>query len=250
MMTWSSTGRGPTMMHEVHMRPPEQREAIILNEYGQPVRPVTPEKDTVVQFSHFLGTISCCYDNAPLTHKIWKLVPRKEKLWEPKTVPEEDFKKLLILWNKKEEKDRCAANQSRRKAQKNNHTAGPKSFARIREDMKTEDPDKQPPSLEAMKSFQPNEDGSGPKDAFLSVMNKDYPGRRRLYGRGVTNKELNKGHATAVLYVVPTEVIDKLSADMEARNTQVADIKKDLKADYQEKKANLEADYAKKMEEL
>ncbi|XP_048496400.1 uncharacterized protein LOC125495661 [Beta vulgaris subsp. vulgaris] len=189
-------GRGPTMMHAVHIHPFEKREAIILNEFGQPIGSITPEKDTISEFSRFLGTIARDYGNAPVTCKSWRKVPGKDKLWEyilskylvpeegkewvlksigaawrihkcrfkkrhyhkyttnnlrwlkrPKTMHEEDFKQVLVLWNKKEEKARCSLNQSRRKAQKNNHTAGPKSFARIHEEMKNEDPNKQLPSL-------------------------------------------------------------------------------------------------------
>ncbi|XP_048489881.2 uncharacterized protein LOC125491853 [Beta vulgaris subsp. vulgaris] len=307
-------------MHPVHMRPLEKREAIILNEFGQPIGPVTPKKDTIGEFSRFLGTIARDYGNALLTYRSWRKVPGKDKLWEyvlskylvpeegkewvlksigaawrihkcrfkkrhyhkyttnnlrwmkrPKTIPEEDFKQLLLLWNKKEEKARCSLNQSRRKAQKNNHTAGPKSFARIREEMKNEDPNKQFPSLaqvfertcardekkkyadtfedtEPMKSYQPIEDESDPKDAFMGVMEKEYPGRRRLFGRGVTNKVLKKSVAAAGSYVVPKEVMDAVRADMEAEKTEIGDIRKELEADYEQKKANLEADYAKKME--
>ncbi|KAL2923235.1 Alpha-1 4-glucan:maltose-1-phosphate maltosyltransferase [Bienertia sinuspersici] len=61
--------------------------------------------------------------------------------------PKDYFKKLLILWNKKTEKDRCSSNKSRQKGQRNMHTAGPKIFARIREEMKNEDPNKQLLSL-------------------------------------------------------------------------------------------------------
>ncbi|KAL2921266.1 WD repeat-containing protein pop1 [Bienertia sinuspersici] len=205
-----------------------QIQAIILNEFGQPIGPVTPEKDTVGEFSRFLGTIARDYGTAPLLHKTWKLVPSKEKMWEyvltkyivpeqgrewvlktvgaawrihkcrfkkkryyrypnnklrwlnrPKRVPDDDFKKLLILWNKKTEK-------------------------------------------KAMKNYTPPDDGSGPKDPYLGVMGKEYTGRRRLYGRGVTNKVLHKVASSSVNYVVPDE----------------------------HKKAELEANYAKKMEEF
>uniref|UniRef100_A0A803N1I2 Uncharacterized protein n=1 Tax=Chenopodium quinoa TaxID=63459 RepID=A0A803N1I2_CHEQI len=42
--------RGPNMMHKVHMRPFEKREAIMLNEFGQPIRPVTPERANFLVF--------------------------------------------------------------------------------------------------------------------------------------------------------------------------------------------------------
>lgn len=39
-----------------------------------------------------------------------------------------------------------------------------------------------------MKTYKPSEDKSGLKDAYLAVMDKEYDGRRRLYGKGVTIK--------------------------------------------------------------
>ncbi|KAL2942494.1 ATP synthase subunit b' [Bienertia sinuspersici] len=182
------TKRGPTMLHKVHMRSFEKREAIILNEFGQPIGPVTPEKDTVGEFSRFLGTIARDYGTAPLLHKTWKLVPSKEKMWEY--------------------------------------------------------------VLEAMKNYTPPDDGSGPKDPYLGVMGKEYTGRRRLYGRGVTNKVLHKVASSSVNYVVPDKVMDALRADIQNEKTEIVDMRKELEADYERKKAELEANYAKKMEEF
>ncbi|KAL2934683.1 hypothetical protein RDABS01_017802 [Bienertia sinuspersici] len=180
------TKRGPTMLHKVHMRSFEKREAIILNEFGQPIGPVTPEKDTVGQFSRLLGTIAHDYGIAPLLHKTWKLVPSKEKMWEY--------------------------------------------------------------VLEAMKNYTPPDEGSGPKDPYLGVMGKEYTGRRRLYGSGVTNKVLHKVASSSVNYVVPDEVMDALRADIQNEKTEIVDMRKELEADYERKKAELEANYAKKME--
>lgn len=98
----------------------------------------------------------------------------------------------------------------------------------------------------------PQEDGSRPRDSYLGVMDKEYAGRRRLFGRGVTNKVLKKvaASSTAMSYVVPDEVMDTLRADFETEKTQMADIRKELEADYERKKAELEDNYEKKMEEL
>ena len=103
-----------------------------------------------------------------------------------------------------------------------------------------------------MKNYKPPEDGSGPKDAYLAVMNKEYVGRRRLYGRGVTNKVLNKvDTATSLPYVVPDEVMNTLKADViEAEKNQMVEFRKELEADYERKKEQLQADHAKKLEEF
>ncbi|KAD6453727.1 hypothetical protein E3N88_08433 [Mikania micrantha] len=77
-----SKKRGPTMLHVVHMRKVDDREMIICNEFGQPVGPVTNEKDVVGRFSRFLGTIARNHSYAPLIHSSWHKVPHKDKIWE------------------------------------------------------------------------------------------------------------------------------------------------------------------------
>ncbi|KAL2943752.1 Fructose-1 6-bisphosphatase cytosolic, partial [Bienertia sinuspersici] len=257
------------MLHKVHMHSFEKREAIILNLFGQPIDLVMPEKDTVGEFSRFLGTIARDYGTAPLLHRTWKLVPSKEKMWEyvltkyivpeqgrewvlktivawrihkcrftkkhycrypnnklrwlnhPKRVPGDDFKKLLILWNKKIEKVIVCL--------------GRECFRQYKE---------------AMKNYTPPEDGSGPKVPYLGVMGKEYTGRRHLHGRGVTNKVLHKVASSSVNYVVPDEIMDALRADIQNEKTKIVDMRKELEADYEHKKVKLEANYAKKMEEF
>lgn len=77
-----SKHRGPTMLHAVHMRSVHERKVIICNELGQPIGPVTAEKDVVGEFSRFLGTIARNYDYAPLTHTSWHKVPHKDRIWQ------------------------------------------------------------------------------------------------------------------------------------------------------------------------
>ena len=43
-----------------------------------------------------------------------------------------------------------------------------------------------------MKNYKPSEDGSTSVDPFLAIMGKEYDGHRRLYGKGVTNRLINK----------------------------------------------------------
>ncbi|KAK1424444.1 hypothetical protein QVD17_19774 [Tagetes erecta] len=65
----------------------------------------------------------------------------------PKSIPEEDFTQLLRLWSKKDVVERCLRAREVRMSQKNMHTAGPKSFARIRDEMRNDNPNKELPSL-------------------------------------------------------------------------------------------------------
>ncbi|MFS7927860.1 hypothetical protein Hanom_Chr04g00314111 [Helianthus anomalus] len=50
----------------------------------------------------------------------------------PKNIPVDDFSQMLRLWSNK---DRCLRAKEIRMSQKNTHTAGPTSFAIIREEM-------------------------------------------------------------------------------------------------------------------
>ena len=70
------------MMHGVHVQKFNEREVIICNEFGQPIGPVTEEKDIVGRFSRFLGTIARNYNYVPLIYNSWHKVPHKEKMWE------------------------------------------------------------------------------------------------------------------------------------------------------------------------
>ncbi|KAL8228082.1 hypothetical protein R6Q57_015666 [Mikania cordata] len=77
-----SKKRGPTMLHVVHMLKVDDRELITCNEFGQPVGPVTNEKNVVGRFSRFLGTIARNNSYAPLIYSSWHKVPHKDKIWE------------------------------------------------------------------------------------------------------------------------------------------------------------------------
>ncbi|PWA36533.1 transposase, Ptta/En/Spm [Artemisia annua] len=50
--------------------------------------------------------------------------------------------------------------------------------------------------IEQMKNYKPPENESSPTDPFLAVMNKEYDGHRRLFGRGVTNTLIKKVQAS------------------------------------------------------
>ncbi|KAI3785193.1 hypothetical protein L1987_44307 [Smallanthus sonchifolius] len=85
-----SKKRGPTMMHVVHTRKLNEREVIICNDFGQPIRPVTEEKDIVGKFSQFLGTIARNHSYASLIHNSWHKekydVPDTARTWVLRTI--------------------------------------------------------------------------------------------------------------------------------------------------------------------
>ncbi|KAD2805475.1 hypothetical protein E3N88_38852 [Mikania micrantha] len=312
-----SKKRGPTMLHVVHMRKVDDREMIICNEFGQPVGPVTNEKDVVGRFSLFLGTIARNHSYAPLIHSSWHKVPHKDKIWEyilekydvpdaakkwvlmtighsykvhkcrfkkkhfyqfrddktrwknrPKSIPEGDFAQLLRLWNNTNVKKRCLRAKEMRMSQKNMHMAGPKSFARIRDEMINDDSNKELPTLtkmfehtrkrtegrayvdtyddtqrkiEQMKNYKSSENESASVDPFTIVMNKENSGYCRLYGRGVTNrliKKLNGGDTTCTF---PGGLMESFNASFEGQKHELLKMRKELDEEHERKKTELEA---------
>ncbi|KAL8262621.1 hypothetical protein R6Q59_023970 [Mikania micrantha] len=244
-----SKKRRPTMLHLVHTRKVDDREVIICNEFGQPVGPVTKEKDVVGRFSRFLGTIARNHSYAPLIYNSWHKVPHKYKIWE------------YVL-------KRCLRAKEIRMSQKNMHTAGPKSFARIRDEMKNDNPNNELPTLtqmfehtrkrtegriyvdtyddtrrkiEQMKKYKSSENESDLIDPFMAVMHKENSGYCRLYGRGVTNKLIKKRDGGDTTYTVPGGLMESFNASFEGQKNQLLEMKKDLDEEHERKKAELEA---------
>ncbi|KAL8237842.1 hypothetical protein R6Q59_018923 [Mikania micrantha] len=241
--------RGPTMLHVVHTRIEDEREVIICNEFGQPVGHVREGKDVVGKFSRFLGTIARNNTHAPLIHSSWQKVPHKQKIWE------------YVL-------KRCARAKQSRMSQKNMHTAGPKSFARIQEEMKNDDPNQKTPTLtqlfertrkrtegrtyvdiyddttrkiEQMKSYKITENDNTTIDPFLVVMNKENYGYRRLYGRGVTNTMIKKLDGASTSYIIPDGLMESFKANVDVEKNQLIEMRKEIEDDHERKKAELEA---------
>ncbi|GKA20105.1 transposase, Ptta/En/Spm, partial [Tanacetum coccineum] len=243
--------RGPTMMHGIHVREFDACETIVCNKFGQPIGPVTKERDTVGQFSRFLGTIARNASYAPLTYSSWPKVPDKEMMWK------------YVL-------KRCLAARDLRLSKKNMHTAGPKSFARIREEMKNEDPNQDEPSLtqmfertrqrkegnvyadtyddtenkiEKMRNYNPPEDESAPADPFLAVMNKEYDGHCILFGRGVTNTLIKKVNGDGSASMVPREIVKSPTVSLEVEKGQSIDMQRDLEANFKRRIGELKEDH-------
>uniref|UniRef100_A0A803MUH1 Uncharacterized protein n=1 Tax=Chenopodium quinoa TaxID=63459 RepID=A0A803MUH1_CHEQI len=236
--------RGPTMMHKVHMRPFENREAIILNEFGQPIGPVTPEKDTPGEFSRFLGTIARDYGYVPLIYNSWHYVSNKEKMWEyvltKYIVLEESKDWVLKTMGAAWRIHKCRFKKKYLYKDKDNKTKWNNRPKRVPDD-----------DFKLLLVLWNKKKSSGIKDAYLAVMGKEYVGRRRLYGKGVSNKVLNNTSPSVASYVVPGEVIDSLRAEViEIEKLQLVDMRKKLEKEYEKRKTELEAKHAKKMEEF
>ncbi|GAB2271024.1 hypothetical protein Dimus_005876 [Dionaea muscipula] len=108
--------------------------------------------------------------------------------------------------------DRAKINAANTAKQKDMHTCGPKSFARIREDLAR---------MEEIASQQAGEhveggESSNPVDPFEAVMGKEHKGRLRLYGRGVTASTLGKvsARSSGASVYVPEELLKSIKEDV------------------------------------
>ena len=99
-----------------------------------------------------------------------------------------------------------------------------------------------------MKNYKPSEDGSTSVDPFLAIMGKEYDGHRRLYGKGVTNRLINKVSGNDTSYMLPREIMDSLRENVE--KDHLLDMRKKLEEEHATKKAELEEDHARKKAEL
>ncbi|KAL8204426.1 hypothetical protein R6Q57_010049 [Mikania cordata] len=142
---------------------------------------------------------------------------------------------------------RCLRAKKIRMSQKNMHTAGPKSFARICDEMINDDPNKELPTLtkmfehrrkrtegrayvdtyddterkiEQMKNYKSSENESVSVDPFMIVMNKENSGYCRLYGRGLT---------------------ESFNASFEGQKHELLEMRKELYEEHERKKTELEA---------
>ncbi|KAK1429859.1 hypothetical protein QVD17_12141 [Tagetes erecta] len=164
--------------------------------------------------------------------------------------------------------ERCLRAREVRMSQKNMHTAGPKSFARIRDEMRNDNPNKELPSLsqifertrkrtegrayldtyddtakkiEQMKNYKPLEDGSALVDPFKIVMNKEHDGYLRLYGKGVTKKMLKRVEGGEEPYMIPGGLMESFKGSLEVEKTQLLEMRKEIEEDHQKKKDEMEA---------
>ncbi|CAL1383346.1 unnamed protein product [Linum trigynum] len=68
--------RGPTKCKAIHARELEERETVIVNDFGQPIQ----DDKICNQFSSFLGTVARSSKFLPLHYVSWPHVPKEKKL--------------------------------------------------------------------------------------------------------------------------------------------------------------------------
>ncbi|GJW93864.1 hypothetical protein Tco_0173536 [Tanacetum coccineum] len=94
------------------------------------------------------------------------------------------------------------------------------------------------------------EDGSAFEDHFLAVINKEYNGHRRLFGRGVTNKLIKKVNGSETSYMVPGELMEFVRTDIDAKLNRLVEIRKQIKDDHERKKLEIAEEHKRNKAEL
>ncbi|KAL8252182.1 hypothetical protein R6Q59_035875 [Mikania micrantha] len=247
--TIESKKRGPTMLHVVHTRKVDDREVIICNEFGQPVGPVTNEKDVVERFSRFLGTIARNHSYAPLIHSSWHKVPHKDKIWEKKyDVPDAVKKRVLMTIGHSYKVHKCRFKKQHFYQFRDDKTRWKNRSKRIPEEI-NDDPNKELPTLtkmfehtlkrtegrtyvdtydvterkiEQMKSCKSLENESASVDLFMII----------------DKKKVNGGDTTCTF---PGGLMESFNVSFEGQKHELLEIRKELDEEHERKKRELEA---------
>ncbi|GJR78945.1 hypothetical protein Tco_0149730 [Tanacetum coccineum] len=82
-------------------------------------------------------------------------------------------------------------------------------------------------------------DGSASVDPFLAVMNKEYNGQRRLFGRGVIKKLIKKVNGSETSYMVPGELMESVRTDIDAELNRLVEMQKQIEDDHERKKLEI-----------
>nr|GEY92057.1 hypothetical protein [Tanacetum cinerariifolium] len=84
----------------------------------------------------------------------------------------------------------------------------------------------------AIRGSRSGEDGIASVDPFLAVMNKEYNGHRRLFGRGVTRKLIKKVDGRETSYVVPGELMESMKTSIDAELSWLVEMRKHIEDDH------------------
>ncbi|XP_016436071.1 uncharacterized protein LOC107762232 isoform X3 [Nicotiana tabacum] len=186
--------RGRTQMPRVHGR--KERKIIILNEYNQPVGPTI---EVIKELGSFLSTLARSGTFCPLNVFNWRKLDTKDDMWkyikETYDIPDEAkpwvFESVCSAWRKYKSQFKTThftTYENDELRMENRPVDIPKSH--FKDLLKYWNSDPHKAEMERIQSTQESEDGSHSDDAFASVMGPEYPGRVRLYGRGVTKTVL------------------------------------------------------------
>ncbi|GKD96733.1 hypothetical protein Tco_1380630 [Tanacetum coccineum] len=99
-----------------------------------------------------------------------------------------------------------------------------------------------------MKNYKPPENESSPTYPFLAVMNKEYDGHHRLFGRGVTNMLIKKVKVCGSSNMAASDIVRSSTTSLESKNGQHDDKYRKIEEVYERKIVELKEDNEKKLE--
>ncbi|XP_072078120.1 uncharacterized protein [Arachis hypogaea] len=161
----------------------------------------------------------------------------------PLDIPEVQFRKLIAYWSIPSVKVLSRLNSENRKKQQHQHRMGPISFARVRNEMREMNENKEDPSqvdvfvatrtgrkgkeldsgtqavIDKLKSHQ--EAGDTPEKSFAAVFCKEQPERVRCYGRTITKTSLQKEREIAKIKQQHTETISSMKTEFHETKDRV-----------------------------
>ncbi|GKC62802.1 hypothetical protein Tco_1095400 [Tanacetum coccineum] len=95
-----------------------------------------------------------------------------------------------------------------------------------------------------------SEDGIASVDPFLAVMNKEYNGHRRHFGKGVTNKLIKKVNGGETSYMVPVKLMESVRTTIEGELNRLVEMRKNKEDDHEWKKLKLAEEHRRNKAEL
>ncbi|KAL8198003.1 hypothetical protein R6Q57_029958 [Mikania cordata] len=155
----------------------------------------------------------------------------------PKSIPEDDFSRLLSLWNNKT----VAKNEDPNKEVPTLTQVFERTRKRIEGRSYVHTYDNTSRKTEQMRNYKPSENESASVDPFIVVMNKEQHGYRRLYGRGVTNKLIKKLDGGDTSHMITGGLMESIKASVEVEKNQLLEQRKEIEEDLERKKVELEA---------
>ncbi|GJT23261.1 transposase, Ptta/En/Spm [Tanacetum coccineum] len=131
------------------------------------------------------------------------------------------------------------------------HTADPKSFARICEEMKNEDPNKEEPSLTKMfERTRQRKEGNVYDDTYDDTKKKISMMDNVHFLVEVSNTLIKKVNGDGSASTVPREIVKLPTVSLEVEKGQSSDMLRDLESNYERRIIELKEDHARQLEAM
>ncbi|GAB2292931.1 hypothetical protein Dimus_027158 [Dionaea muscipula] len=229
--------RGRTMKAGIHALTEKDQKAIIMNANFQPIG---PDEQTVINFVEFFGTLSQTSSLCPLTVDKWTDMNKvykdaKEKMWDyvkkrwvvPNGAKKWVLQTIDVLWRNFKnmlKRDHYTPYETTKMRWKNRpEDVSDEDFKFLLKKWKDPKYKTRMEELQSQQNRKSEEDAESScfVDPFLAIMGKEYNGRVRLYGRGVTPSSLGKtstGYGSSSINA-PNEFLESIKADVTVQVT-------------------------------